>query len=371
MEAKFLVSQKQLDEAVAKTIANERKYAQKFAISGSAADEVALKQAEAKTKMAKFVNAVYNGNRQAVEEIVSERAKALNETTSADGGYLVPIEFEKGILMRIEDYSKIRKLATVVPMSSNVKKLNSVIAKVTVNKTGELQPITASRPTFGEPVLTAEKYTGSTTMSSELEEDAETSVIDNLMQQYAEQFAYKEQYSFINSTVSGSEGLLVVSGVSAINMITGTTFSQIQYDDCSAMIKKLFTISPIEAENGTFLMSYTPYDVLAMKKDTTGNYLLPVIPTEAIPARILGRPVVVVNEMPQTTATATKFVIYADLKKHLFIGDRRAMRIKVNTSGTAADGTNLNSYDGSELVITKRTAQVVAMPDGVVTLATN
>jgi len=75
--------------------------------------------------------------------------------------------------------------------------------------------------------------------------------------------------------------------------------------------------------------------------------------------------------MPTSTATATKFVVYGDLSKHLIIGDRRALRMKINTSGTSAEGINLNSYDGSELVLTKRTAQVIANPTGIVTLATN
>jgi len=371
-QVKISITKEELADAVAKAVEGERKYAKKFAFTGSASDEKSAKKAETALKLVKFVNAVSRNDRNTINEIVGDRAKAMNETTSADGGYLVPIEFEKGVMAMMSDYNELRRYARVVQMTSNVMKLNTLVSKVSVAKVGELAAITASWPTYGEPVLTAEKYAGSTTLSSEIEEDAETDVIANLQMQFAEQFAYAEQNSLVNSSVAGSVGLLKHSGVTPISLITGTTFSKLTFDDLSAMQKALFAVNKTEAQNGVFVMSFTAYDILrTLKSSGSGDYLLPSVPTEDAPARIWGRPVVVINEMPTSTATATKFVVYGDLSKHLIIGDRRALRMKINTSGTSAEGINLNSYDGSELVLTKRTAQVIANPTGIVTLATN
>lgn len=362
-----------LREAVAKSLEAEKNYARKFRFTESAEDGAKLAQVEKQVGVVKFLNALKNEDWNYVREQSAQRAKALNETTANAGGYLVPEEFERMLNSAYDEYSEIRRDATVLSMSSDVKRLNELTAKVSVAKKGELVAIVDTVPTFGESVLTAEKYTASTTLSEELIEDSEIDIVSEIARMFGEQIAYAEQNSFVNSAVSGSEGLLQVAGVTAISLITGTTFAELSFDDLAAMQKSLFTYNKAEAMRGKFYMSMTAYNALRTSKaSTSGNYFyMPAVPTQEAPATAWGRPIVVLNEFPTTTATATKFVVYADLKKHFFIGDRRGIRIKVNTSGTSASGHNLNIQDAREMVVTKRTAQATSLEAGIITLATN
>lgn len=348
------------------------KYAKKFYMTNSAVDSVKADKAEGVLKSIKFINALNEGDRAVLKQLSNERAKALNEGTGSAGGYLAPEEFERFVIMAMDDYSEIRKYSTVLTMGSDVKRLNSLTGKVTVHKAAELTEVTASTPTFGEPVLTAEKYMGATVMSEELLEDSETEVISLLARMFGEKLAQAEQDSFIDSSVSGSEGLLTVSGTTGTTIITGATFSSLTFDDLAKLQKLIFAYSKSESQRMQFIMGMTAYNALRTSKaSTSGNYFyMPPVPAIDAPATAWGRPIIVISEMPETTATGTKFAIGTSLADHFFIGDRRGITMKVQDQGTV-DSVNLNTSDARALVVTKRTAQVVALASGVATLATN
>lgn len=368
------VNKQELEESLAKTFENWEKNRKKFNLSQNKTDELSLKSAEVKLNEVKFINAVYNGDKGKINEMVSDRAKALRESSDAAGGYLVPTTFEARVFEAFDDFSEIVSNADIVPMTSKTQKLNELVAKVQVYKTAELGQATASQPTFGEPVLTTEKYMGSTTMSEELIEDSEVDIITSLSRQYAEQLAYKLQDSLVNSVVSGSEGILVVSGVSSVALITTGSYANTNWDDLAAMQVKLFkSWNKSEVKTAKYYMSMDTYQTIRTRKAAgDGNYfLMPQVPTKDMPAMAWGSPIVVLNEFPSPTVTSSKFVVYSDLSKHLVVGRRRPLRIKVNTQGTSADGTNLNTQDARELVMTARFAQVTVNEAGIVVLATS
>lgn len=366
-----------MKEAAEQSASVHKKYAKKFRFSGDNADSQKAKEAEGYEKTIKLFNALAQGDNQTALEISkgavngkSHRQKALSEG-AASGSYLVPEEFEARVFMAIEDYSTIRRYATVVPMSSDVKRLNSLSTKPSAYKVAELANITSSQATFAEPVLTAEKYMAAGEMSAELLEDGEVELVNILARVYGSEIAKAEQESFVNSSVSGSEGLLTVSGVTATTIATGTSYASLTYDDLATLQANVHAYSPREAGTMVFMMGFGAYNALRKSKATgDGNYfIMPAAPTADTPATAWGRPILVIPQIADTTATSTKFVIGTDLAEHFVIGDRTGLTVKVAEEGTI-NSVNLLQQDARALVLRKRTAQTAVLAAGIGTLAT-
>lgn len=359
-------------EAFAKSNETMERRQKKADYTNNEAD-IKLAEASAVTnKSIHFLNDLFTGDKTYAKGIHDSRKKTLNETTSTLGGYLVPEEFEKDVVRYMNEYSEIRQNSTVLSMASDVKRLNSLTGEPTVYIVGEASQITASDLTFGEPVLTAKKYGAIVDWSSELEEDSEAPLLALVQERIALGLAQKEEDEFVNGVTSGSEGLLVVSGVTGITLNSGSTFSNLTWDDLADMQASLYAISKNEAQTGKFYMSMTAYNILRQTKAVgDGNYFqMPSAPSAETPAYAWGRQIVVCQSFPTTTATGTKFVAFGDLKKHSFIGDRRGITVTLGTEGTVGSN-NLFEKDMVALRVTKRTAYTCALPSGIVTLATN
>lgn len=345
-----------------------------FNMTGSKESEFKLAETMKRNETVKFLNAMTLGDGKLLR---GYREKALNIGTGADGGYLVPDEFETEILRNLNEYSAIRRNATVLPMSGDVKRLNVSTSIPITRKPAELAVITGTTVTFAEPVLNAQKYACIVDWSNEVLEDSEIQLVSYIAETIGESMANAEESDFVNGTVSGSEGILQVSGVTGITQNTGTTFSLIQWDDLADMQSALFGVANMEAQRGQFYMSYSVYNILRqLKSSTAGNYfVMPSAPTLETPAFAWGRPIVVCANFPSTTATATKYVAFADGKRHFIIGDRKGLTMKVFDEGTIVDAggssRSLLTTDAQALRVVKRTAFVVRLPSGVVTLATN
>lgn len=354
-----------IDEAVAKALEAQAKYAKKFNMDSTPENKEQLEVADRILESRNFFKAIRSSDRDAIKAISAVRAKAINETTDGEGGYLVPIQFETELLRFANQNTVIRPQATVINMNTDVARLNSLTADVTVYLNGEATTITASTPTFDEPVLTAFKYAGVTEMTSEVEEDAEIEITSVLAERFARAIDKKEQNEFVNGTTAGSLGLLQVTGTTTASVVTAG-FAGLTYDKLAEMQRLLFTIDEVEAMEGAFYMSMASYNALRTSKSAgDGNYfILPPVPTQVAPATAWGRPIYVLNEFASPTVTGSKFVVYTNLKKHGFIGDRRGVRVDFTNS----DGTNFVK-DIKSMKVTKRTAWTTALPTGIVTLS--
>lgn len=344
-----------------------------FNLSGEAkeAKEKALEGAE---KEAAFIRALVRDDVSELKAMHAERAKALNETTGSQGAFLVPEEFETSVLRYMDEFSQIRRNATVLSMGTDVKRLNSLITDPTVAIVGEASVISDSTPVFGEPVLTAKKYGGIVVMSSEVDEDAEVNLRSLMAERFGRQMAKAEQVEFISGATSGSQGLRVVSGVSTVTMGAGnTTGLNLSWDDLRDLITKIEEIDIMESMDGKFYMSPTFWNAVVQSKASgDGNYfnMFNSVPTRDNPLQAWGREVVLLNEMPTTASASTKFALYSDLKRHAFIGDRRGIRADILREGTV-NSISLAETDQIGLRVTKRTAFTTALQNGLAWLVTS
>jgi HK97 family phage major capsid protein len=325
-----------------------------------------IKEQENKLKTTDFLRGAVNKDFSKLSAHSSERAKALNEATGSDGGYLVPEEFESGVIRFTNQFNILRSRATVVTMGTDTLRLNELTGEPTVYIVGEQEAITASQPTFGEEVLTPVKYAGVTPMSSEVLEDArETDLNSVLSERFGRGIAKKEETAFVTATASGREGLAEVSGVTTITS-SAVTGSDVSWDDLADLHAAVYAVAEDDTEDSAFYMSMNAYNKLRQSKATgSGEYYLPAVPTMQNPPTAWGKPIVICNRMPQTaTAGGEKYIMYTNLRRHAYIGDRRGIRVKILEESTIGS-TNLGEQDMLGLRVTKRTAFSTALQSGI------
>jgi HK97 family phage major capsid protein len=366
-----------LEESVAKALEAKEKAQKKFKFQGS---EASKKELDAVTKKAEgnlFIKHVWQGDYAQAGQLssVQYRAKALGEATAATAGVLVPELFESTIYSNFDTFSEIIGDARVVDYrgAGDVVNLNQLDAKVVVYETAEFTTTTASTPSYSAPNIEFTKYTAEVVMSEELLEDTEADLLGNLSEQIGEKYAEKVQDRLVNRSTADQQGLLQVSGVTVVTAGNRSSFANLTFKDLLALKTRIATsYNKREADMGKFYMAPGAWEAVINNTTTAGSgfsqYALN--PFEGTPKRAHGNDVRVLNEIASPTVSGTKFVVFSDLSRHLVIGRKRGMRLKVNTTGTASDGTNLNTEDARQLVMTARIGHVVVLPSGVAILVT-
>lgn len=133
--------------------------------------------------------------------------KALSEGTDSLGGFLVPQQFAKQILMNSLEKAIIRRFATVIPMASdtiNIPKVTDTthasdvyggLVGVWVEESGSA---TVDEPTFGQLKLIAKKLLLYTETSNELLADSAIALEALILKLFGDTLAYYEDQAFID-----------------------------------------------------------------------------------------------------------------------------------------------------------------------------
>ena len=123
----------------------------------------------------------------------------LSEGVDADGGYLVPEEFERDIVMQLEEENVVRSLAKVIT-TQHERKIPVANGHSVAQWTAENAAYTESNPTFGQKQLDAFKLTDLCRVSVELLQDSAFDIEDYLMKEFARAFGIAEEEAFCIGT---------------------------------------------------------------------------------------------------------------------------------------------------------------------------
>ncbi len=341
-------------------------------IFGDKSEEV--KDLEGKEKIAKFIGAVTRKDEALIKALVGE--KAMTEGTSTAGGYLVPEEFQAEVVRLAEDYGLVRAMARIIPMKSDTRNIPRLSSSVTVYWPGENTAGTVSQPAFGQVQLIAKTAVGLTVISNELLEDSDPSVVDLLVELFAEALAGEEDKQGLVGSGSPFTGVLNDTNVAVLSMGTGNTaFSNVTADDLRDLIAQL---KPLALKGAGFILHRSVWAIVQKLKDSNGQYIAstanPVVSgdanrqTAAVGA-IWGYPVYLSEQMPSTSAANTKFIIFGNLR-HLFLGDRKQMTLSVSDSATVGSD-NVFEQNSSAVRVTERIAIAVGLPQAFAVLKTS
>lgn len=351
----------------------------KTSLSDKSAEEVS--KMESKAKMASFITALYKKD---MDTLAMFKA-AMNETTDADGGFVVPTEFAAEVNRVVEDFGLVAKLARKFPMKSDTLKVPRLSATVSMTYAGENTNGTPSQPVFESVILSAKSLIGLTPMSNELLADANVAVVDLLIELFAEAISGMLDSQGLAGTGSPFTGILADTGVNkviagnAANSGKDTITEAATPDYCRDMIA---AVKPWSLQGAAFIMNSTiwsliqqykvagAYAISAVNPVVTGASQVQGFPT-ANAGTLWGYPVYLSDKMPALSDSAAdkKFVIFGNLK-HLYVGQRAGMSVDISNSATVG-GNDLFAANMSAVRVVARHAVAVGLPKAFACLATS
>ena len=251
-----------------------------------------------------------------------ELKAAMNETTDAQGGYLVPDEFQWDLIELAKEVSFLLNEATTLTMGSDTLSLPAELTKVSMNWIVEGSTITASDPTFAQVKLTAQKLAGLTTaMSNELLADSNIDIVSLLTKQFSYATGIELDNQALNGTGSPCSGMLTAKAGYSVVLPTGSSaFSTVSFNDVRSMVRKLAAVDSAAAK---FVYSKDVQFYLETLKDTTGRSLYREPATDK-PAALYSRPIIEASNAPLEAASgaSTAFAVLGAWK-NFYAGRRR------------------------------------------------
>lgn len=348
---------------------------QKFAkFANNPAD---LSGLDGKEKSAKFFKALYNKDLTTLASF-----KAMNETTGSAGAFLVPEEFTAEVYRVVEDYGLVAKMATKFPMGSDTRNIPTVASSVTGSYPGEATAGTASQPVLAQVQLIAKTWVGLTPMSNELLEDANVSVVNLLVELFAEAIAGELDSQGLVGTGSPFTGILGNTSVNIVTLGAGKdTYIEADLADYRSLITQ---VKPWALQGAGFIMHRTVWANIQTLRtggtnsgDFFGASTNPVIvgapqgfPT-ATAGFLWGYPVYLSDKMPSTAVgsqSSTKFVIFGNLK-HIYMGDRANLAVAISQEGVI-NSVSLFETNQSAVRVIARHALAVGLPTAFAVLRT-
>lgn len=166
--------------------------------------------------LGEFASAVHNActlNGPVDNRLVRNDASGANETTGADGGYLVPPDYAAGVIDLIQEQSILLPQARRVTIAGN-RLIEAYLVEskrddghrhggVLAYWKGEAQQYKASKPTFGERTTQLDKLTAICPVTEELLMD-EPAIESTLDTKVAQEFAWKADAAIFNGSGNGS-----------------------------------------------------------------------------------------------------------------------------------------------------------------------
>lgn len=245
------------------------------------------------------------------------------DLTEATEGELTPTEQRMEILSYIRENSMALQYATVVPMISDVQTVPRETASVSVKWEAEADAIAESTPTFDQVTLTAKRLTGYTQASREVLDDAGADLVGVLLSQFTEAAGQKIDDQVFSVTTTGSAAFSGVfsaqAGYSEVFSSGSTAFSELLASNMRGVIGK---IPSSRLRNARWFMHRTvAWDYVMGLTDSDGRPLFMLNQVDGPSERILGYPYTLVEEAPSTSAAATGFILFGDLRG-FYIGER-------------------------------------------------
>jgi HK97 family phage major capsid protein len=272
--------------------------------------------------------------------------KGQNETTDADGGFLVPQILAREVIFLRDSYGVMRQNARVMGMSSDNLNVPKNTASTTAYWPAENTNITQSQVTFANVQILAKKLAILTQVSSELQEDSIVDVGATLAQDMAYVMAYNEDLATFlgdgTSTYGGITGVVPqIAGVNGGNnagwIYTGADVTGNWNATTLADLRKLTAAIPQYADrpgecafymNRAFFQQVVCNDLDAL----SGNGFFDLTAAPGPNPTLFGYPVIYTQVLSQdpTPAADTALALFGNMSTGAIMGSRRDLRIQVS-----------------------------------------
>jgi len=287
------------------------------------------------------------------------KATGHSEGVNADGGFLVPDQFDTEIVWRREQFGVFRRLARVKPMTSDTLSFSRKTSSHTAYWVGEGATNTTSKMQFDQIKLVAKKLRADGYLTEELSEDAAVALGDEAARDIAWAFAYQEDLAgFLGdgtSTYGGIQGLqsklLGLSGtlgnIAGAFETTSATLAGVTLADFHSLMARLPQYAKPTAR---FICSSTFFEAAMQQRAyAAGGATVTEVKNGLITPTFLGYPVEIAQVMPSTDPAANAVVCwFGDLSQAAYLGDRRGITFKTTDVGGNAWNSDEIAYKATE-----------------------
>lgn len=245
----------------------------------------------------------------------------LSEGVPADGGYLVPEEFERQIVMGLEEENVVRRLAKVITTSAE-RKIPVAVDHSVAQWTSENSAYTESDPTFGQTSIDAYKLTDLVKVSIELLQDSMFDLESYIATEFSRAFGIAEEEAFCVGTGSGQPtGIFTANGGDV--GLTAAEKTEISSDE---LIDFVYTLKAPYRRNAKFLMHDSTVKAIRKLKDGNGVYVWQPGLQIGEPDKILGYEMYTSPSVPEMAASAYS-IAFGDFRNY-WIADRMGRTVQ-------------------------------------------
>lgn len=245
----------------------------------------------------------------------------MQESVDADGGFLVPEEFENQIVTALEENNVIRSIAKTITTAAE-RKIPIAATHSVAQWTPENGAYTESNPTFGQKTIDAFKLTDLVKVSTELLQDSMFNLESYISSEFARAFGVAEEQAFCTGTGVGQPtGIFTENGGEIGLTLTSTTNIT-----CDNIIELVHSLKSPYRRNAVFLMNDSTISMLRKLKDTNGAYLWQPSLQAGQPDRLLGYPLYTSPYVPTVAAEALP-IAFGDFSNY-WIADRMGRSVQ-------------------------------------------
>ena len=265
------------------------------------------KQEETKTGRAsdEYRRAMLNAMRSNFRQV----SNILQEGVDADGGYLVPEEYDRRLIDTLSEENIMRRLATIITTSGE-HKINIAATKPAASWIEEGGALTFGDATFSQILLDAHKLHVAIKVTEELLYDNAFNLEGYILDQFGKALGNAEEDAFLNGDGTGKPlGLFAATGGGTV---AGTLTAAIKSDD---MLDLVYALKRPYRKKASFIMNDKTLSSLRKLKDNNGAYIWQPSYQAGEPDRVLGYAV-------HTSAYAPEDAIAFGDYKYYNIGDR-------------------------------------------------
>jgi len=288
--------------------------------------------------------------------LLEETKTIMSEGTPAQGGYLVPTEFNAEVIKLGQNASIGRSVANVLPMSSWKRTFPRQLTNVTIYWVDEAAAKTVTKPTFGQITQTCKVMAAIIMMTDELLRDSAINLQTFLGGLIAEAMALEEdRILFMGNTGAGDPFMGVRYAVGVIN--NPMAGASIIFDD---LIDLRNAIAQGYDKNGIFITNRAGLVLIKKLKDNQGNYIW-TRPVDGMPGLIDGQRYAISDQI--VAIDGAQPVLYGDFKRYALLSPREGLVVKVSQDAYDSEtGENAFMNDQTWLRFTKAISIDIALP---------
>jgi HK97 family phage major capsid protein len=282
-----------------------------------------------------FAAYVRTGDDDGLRGLVLE-GKAMSTAVNADGGYLVDPQTADTIRSMLVSTSSLRSIANVVQIDATSFDVLIDRSEVGSGWATEVAATTeTATPTIERISIKLHELSAMPKASQRLLDDSAFDVEGWLAGKIATRFVRAEASAFVNGTgVDQPKGILLPTKVANASWTWGNLgyvptgaaadFAAANASDC--IVNLVYALTADYRANGTFVMNSKTAGAVRKMKDADGRFMWGDSLQAGEPARLMGYPVLIAEDMPDVGAN-TYPIAFGDFRSGYTIAERPDLRI--------------------------------------------